>query len=140
MIDKDEKVDSMGKDAVPAGSTDEDPPNSNHAINDGATRDGRSDSMATERPRTEFYDSAEYPHNDSGANTNEYNATIEMKDDCGMVDSGDGKMQRGNEHGGRYNILTRFMTDGVYTAGMDMDMNMAFGNPRIRGAVVGRIA
>ncbi|KAL8875141.1 MAG: hypothetical protein Q9198_006459 [Flavoplaca austrocitrina] len=93
MIDKDEKVDPMGKDAVPAGSNDEDPPNSNPTINDAATKDGRSDSMATERPRTEFYDSAEYPHNSSGANTNE---------------------------GGTTFILTRFMTDGVYTAGMDM--------------------
>ncbi|KAL8840501.1 MAG: hypothetical protein Q9176_003827 [Flavoplaca citrina] len=99
MIDKDEKVDPMGKDAVPAGSNDEDPPNSNPTINDAATKDGRSDSMATERPRTEFYDSAEYPHNSSGANTNEYNATIEMKDDCDMVDSGDGMLHRGNEHG-----------------------------------------
>lgn len=99
MIDKDEKVASTSEDAAPTGSNGEDLPHPNHTTNDGATKDGRSDSVATERPRTEFYDSTEYPHNGLGANTNEYNPTIEMKDDCNTVENGDSKMHKGKEHG-----------------------------------------
>lgn len=41
---------------------------------------------------------------------------------------------------GRCNIFTRSMIDGVHTAGMVMDMNMGFGDPRIWEAILVRIA
>ncbi|KAL8992023.1 MAG: hypothetical protein Q9169_007441 [Polycauliona sp. 2 TL-2023] len=94
MIGREDNSNLMDVDAVPRDNNAENQPISNGAAGDRAVNEGRSESMATERPRTEFYDSAEYPHGDSGAARNEFDPTIEMKDDVKMVNDGDEGMHR----------------------------------------------
>ncbi|KAL8643434.1 MAG: hypothetical protein Q9226_008377 [Calogaya cf. arnoldii] len=78
MVGKEDQLDPM--DAVPTNNNDEDPSVQDNSTNDRVIRDGRSDSMATERPRTEFYETEEYPHNDPGATSSEYNRSLEIMD------------------------------------------------------------
>lgn len=100
MVGKDDVVNPM--DAVPTNNDDEEPSVPDPLGADGsptgdrATKDERSDSMATERPKTEFYETAEYPHDDSGMTPSEYSRSLEIMDDHKMApEEGEG-MHRGD--------------------------------------------
>ncbi|KAL8666971.1 MAG: hypothetical protein Q9168_007358 [Polycauliona sp. 1 TL-2023] len=95
MIGKEDEASPMDVDAVPRTDDVHQPPIIADASGDGAVKDGRSDSVSTERPRTEFYESTEYPHDNSGPATDVYNPTIEMRDEK-KVNDGDEGLHRGN--------------------------------------------
>ncbi|KAI4230661.1 MAG: hypothetical protein LQ349_006117 [Xanthoria aureola] len=91
MVGKDDGVDPMDTNSDDQESSVQDPLGVDVAPTvDRATRDERSDSMATERPKTEFYETAEYPHEDSGGKPSEYDRKIAPEEGEG-VHKGDGQ-------------------------------------------------